>query len=82
MKNIYWSYWMAASGFDPYSGFLRYVEGYDAGENDPLMDDIAFDFEMDDLSGEYEIDWDGEFKRDEIDSEGVYLDIPLKKKGA
>jgi len=75
-----YDYWLDADGFDPYSGFLRYVNAYDANACDPLMDDIASDFEDDDLSSEYEIDWDGEFTRDEIDRGGVMLYVPLKKK--
>jgi hypothetical protein len=75
-----YSYVLDADGFDPYSNFLKYVNAYDADACDPLMDDIAADFENDPLSEEYEIDWDGEFTRDEIEREGVMLYIPLKLK--
>jgi len=76
-----YTYFLDADGFDPYSEFLRYVDAYDENACDPLMEDIATEFEDSDLAEEYEIDWNGLFDRDEVEREGVMLYIPLKKKG-
>jgi len=75
-----YNYDMDRDGYDTMQSFLDNVDAFDSDGNDPLLDAIQDMFEMDELSNEYEIDWDQKLERSEITDYGCDIYVPLKLK--